>query len=76
MTLIGKLVNLKYLKGANSKDMDFGLHNNTKGSHLILNQEELFIGSVFLSDVSKFDLSDQGYKTEYFGRLGLLVAKE
>ncbi|MBD1261567.1 hypothetical protein HZY62_13265 [Maribacter polysiphoniae] len=69
-------MNLRYLRGNSSKEMDFGRQNNAKGLPPIVNQEELFIGSVFLSDVSKFNLSGQGHKTEYFGRLGLVVTKE
>ena len=47
MTLIGKLMNLRYLRGNSSKEMDFGRQNNAKGLPPIVNQEELFIGSVF-----------------------------
>jgi hypothetical protein len=33
-------------------------------------EEEMFIGSIFIGDVSNFDLTDQKRREENLGRLG------
>ena len=35
-------------------------------------EEELFIGSVFLSDVSNMDLSKHNHTEEHLGRMGFI----
>lgn len=73
MPIPGKLANLKYFRNNYAKGIKLQ-HNEKKveGLNTTIIEEELFIGSVFLSDVSNLDLSNDTYMEEHLIRMGFI----
>ena len=71
MSILGKLIKLghfmeNYPKGTLSR------HNEKERKKIKTSmlEEEMFIGSIFIGDVSNFDLSEKNKREENLGRLG------
>lgn len=71
MPILGKLIKLGHFKEDYFKEI-LSPHTEKERKKMKTNmlEEEMFIGSIFIGDVSNFDLADQKKMEENLGRLG------
>ena len=70
MPILGKLIKLGHFK-EEYPEGSLSRHNEKeKKIKTSMLEEEMFIGSIFIGDVSNFDLSEKNKREENLGRLG------